>query len=75
MPLTEKGTEVLKAMKEKYGNEKGEEVFYASKNSGNLTGVDSALESLPVTVSVKEVTQKCKDLWGPFPYTNNEKID
>lgn len=41
MPLTAKGREILAAMKEEYGDEKGERVFYASKEAGKITGVDS----------------------------------
>ncbi len=41
MPLTEKGHKILKAMQEEYGEEKGKQVFYASKNAGKITGVDS----------------------------------
>jgi hypothetical protein len=40
MPLTEKGQKILTSMKKQYGPEKGEQVFYASKNAGKLTGVD-----------------------------------
>ena len=40
MPLTAKGEKIKGAMEEKYGKEKGEEVFYASKNKGTITGVD-----------------------------------
>jgi len=42
MPLTEKGRKIMSAMKEQYGEEKGESVFYASKNAGKITGVDAA---------------------------------
>ena len=42
MPLTEKGEKILASMKKQYGPEKGEEVFYASKNAGKITGVDDA---------------------------------
>jgi hypothetical protein len=42
MPLTEKGQKIKSAMVEKYGAKKGEEVFYASKNAGKITGVDRA---------------------------------
>jgi hypothetical protein len=45
MPLTEKGEKIKGAMKEKYGPEKGEEVFYASKNKGTITGVDDMKKS------------------------------
>jgi hypothetical protein len=39
-PLTPKGEEIMESMKEQYGPEKGERVFYASKNKGNIGGVD-----------------------------------
>lgn len=42
MPLTEKGQKIKENMKEEYGSEKGEKVFYASKNAGKITGVDKA---------------------------------
>jgi 8-oxo-dGTP pyrophosphatase MutT (NUDIX family) len=42
MPLTKKGEEILAKMTSEYGEEKGKEVFYASRNSGKITGVDSA---------------------------------
>jgi hypothetical protein len=35
MPLTKQGEEVMAAMKKKYGDKKGMEVFYASRNKGN----------------------------------------
>lgn len=41
-PLTEKGQHILAAMKEHYGEEKGTEVFYRSKNAGTISGVDKA---------------------------------
>jgi hypothetical protein len=40
MPLTEKGGEIMGAMKKQYGEEKGKSVFYASKNKGTISGVD-----------------------------------
>jgi hypothetical protein len=40
MPLTEKGEKIKASMKKQYGPEKGEEVFYASKNAGRIIGVD-----------------------------------
>lgn len=42
MPLTAKGEEIMESMKETYGSEKGEQVFYASKNAGKISGVDTA---------------------------------
>jgi hypothetical protein len=41
MPLTSKGKEIQSAMKKEYGPEKGEKVFYASKNAGTISGVDA----------------------------------
>lgn len=38
MPLTAK--KIMKAMKKSYGPKKGESVFYASKNKGNIEGVE-----------------------------------
>lgn len=40
MPKTKKGKKIMSAMKRTYGAEKGEEVFYASKNKGTIKGVD-----------------------------------
>jgi uncharacterized protein YdaT len=45
MPLTGKGEKIKSAMVEKYGAKKGEEVFYASKNKGTITGVDDMEKS------------------------------
>lgn len=42
MPLTKKGEEILAAMKNEYGANKGEKVFYASRNAGKIGGVDRA---------------------------------
>ena len=53
MPLTEKGKEIMKSMKEQYGKKKGEEVFYASKNKGTIKGVEKA--SKGKMMKVKEV--------------------
>lgn len=38
MPLTKKGTKIMKAMKKEYGEEKGKKVFYASQNKGTIKG-------------------------------------
>lgn len=40
MPLTEKGSKIMKAMASEYGAKKGKAVFYASRNAGRITGVD-----------------------------------
>jgi hypothetical protein len=36
MPLTAAGKKVLRAMRKRYGTQKGTRVFYASINKGNL---------------------------------------
>lgn len=38
MPLTKKGKKIKKAMEKTYGGKKGEKVFYASQNKGNIKG-------------------------------------
>lgn len=40
MPFTPKGTKIMGAMKDTYGDKKGESVFYASKNAGKIKGVE-----------------------------------
>lgn len=45
MPLSKKGSKIMKAMKEEYGSEKGESVFYASKNKGKIKGVEKRPKS------------------------------
>lgn len=40
MPLTEKGKKIKSSMESQYGKEKGEQVFYASKNKGTIKGVE-----------------------------------
>jgi|SRR5579864_7147335 len=42
MPLTAKGEKIKAAMQSEYGKEKGERVFFASKNAGKISGVDDA---------------------------------
>lgn len=40
MPLTKKGTKIMRAMKRSYGKKKGARIFYASRNAGRIKGVD-----------------------------------
>jgi len=40
VPLTPKGRKILAEMKREYGPKRGEQVFYASKNAGRITGVE-----------------------------------
>ena len=39
MPLTKKGEKIRRAMRKTYGKKRGDSVFYASENSGRITGV------------------------------------
>jgi len=43
----------MSSMKKEYGGKKGEQVFYASRNAGKITGVDP--ESAPVRRGLKYV--------------------
>jgi hypothetical protein len=45
MPLTKKGHKIMAAMKEQYGDEEGERVFYASANAGKISGVHAAKDA------------------------------
>lgn len=38
--LTKKGKKIMRSMKEQYGPEKGEQVFYASRNKGTISDVE-----------------------------------
>lgn len=64
MPLTAKGTEILGKMKSEYGSAKGERVFYASKNAGKISGVDSsavpALDPVKLNDALCRVDALCK---------------
>jgi hypothetical protein len=40
MPLTKKGKKIIGAMEKEYGEKKGKQVFYASKNAGKIAGVE-----------------------------------
>lgn len=64
MPLTPKGESFMSAMQEKYGAAKGESVFYASRNAGTITGVDSPLGAIPAELSVKQIVAEGLQL-GP----------
>lgn len=55
MPLTKKGQEIMKSMKEQYGPNKGENVFYASKNKGVIKGVDKGMSGIDAILSFKPI--------------------
>ena len=39
MPLTKKGKKIKSAMVKEYGPKKGEQVFYATENTGKIKGI------------------------------------
>ena len=45
MPLTAKGEKIRAAMHKQYGAKKGESVFYASINKGNIKGAEKTGQS------------------------------
>ena len=65
MPLTEKGSEIKKAMVEEYGPKKGEEVFYARANTGNITGVHDTPEYTQVEpeLTLPELQRRNEQYW------------
>ena len=42
MPLNKKGKKIMKSMKDQYGKQPGEQVFYASLNKKKIKGVKKA---------------------------------
>lgn len=62
MPLTSKGEEIKEHMEKEYGEKKGEEVFYASRNKGTISGVDG-------------VGMECADQPGISPYYGDPPLD
>ena len=54
MPLTAKGNKIMSSMQKEYGEKKGKQVFYASRNKGTISGVD------PESKAKKVV----KDFWA-----------
>ena len=39
MPMSKAGSKIKKNLKEHYGKEKGEQVFYAMENKGKIPGM------------------------------------
>lgn len=40
VPLTAKGQKIMASMKKQYGAEKGERIFYATRNEKKIRGVE-----------------------------------
>jgi hypothetical protein len=67
MPLTAKGKKILAAMQEKYGEEEGTKVFYASANAGAIEGVHEASKVDP-GLALKAVMKDRVTPQLPLPY-------
>ena len=59
MPLTTKGKKIKSAMTKKYGEKKGENIFYASANKGTIKGVAKG-QKLKAGGSVAKAGTKAK---------------
>lgn len=64
MPLTEKGAKILASMKKQYGDEKGEQVFYASQKKGAITGTHKGKKHNPHKKLEKKVQKKLDKMYG-----------
>lgn len=64
MPLTEKGKEILANMVKEYGEEKGKEVFYASRNAEKISGVDGdhIMTKLDAACAKADAIVRCGDM-------------
>ena len=65
-PLTNKGQKIMQSMKQQYGPEKGESVFYASANKGNIGGVEGDAGQMPAQPSAPMQRRP-----SPTPFANN----
>lgn len=60
MPLTAKGKQILEHMEKTYGSrEKAEEVLYASKNAGTITGIDSDENGMEFDAKLDAMGARC----------------
>ncbi len=62
MPLTKKGRKIMSNMREQYGD-RAEEVFYASKNKGTISGVDNP-----------KPHKKTKRVTNPSPHKRTARV-
>jgi len=60
MPKTAKGKKIMSSMKKQYGEKKGEQVFYASKNKGTISGVDKTSTKKGSKTKTMKVTKRKK---------------
>jgi hypothetical protein len=57
MPLNKKGLKIRESMEKFYGKKKGEAVFYASENKGNIKGVTKKAKKDPMEPGENEATE------------------
>lgn len=70
-PLTKKGQKILAAMKKAYGEEKGEQIFYATRNKGKISGVDKKTKDDYKRMTLAELQKKAKE--GYFELQSDPK--
>lgn len=73
MPLTGKGEKILGAMEREYGKNRGKSVFYASKNAGKITGVDSRDDA--VSARLDAMQTECDRLTRRLDALDCERMD
>ena len=58
MALTKKGQKIKTNMDKEYGDKKGDQVFYASKNKGTISGTCSGGSKKATKTKTKKATKK-----------------
>jgi hypothetical protein len=61
MPLNKKGNKIMKSMKDQYGDEEGEKVFYASINKGTIKGVEEEVRGT-ASAAMKALMKRTEQL-------------
>lgn len=75
------GSKVMKEMKERYGEKKGEEVFYATANKeGQTPDADTLVHDAPsyqpvTAMTLAEINQRNRELHKDAGYTESEDVD
>ncbi len=68
MPLTAKGSEILENMEKTYGSpEKAQQVLYASKNAGTISGIDTITSAGQEEQAVSAYTNANEYKRDPLP--------
>ena len=63
----------MRSMKDKYGSEKGKEVFYASKNKGKIKGVDKGSDKMNKVTCPKCKVKGCSHCGGKGYHMKKKK--